>query len=63
MQSLTVDKDRACLLQYKYRRRPWIEWQGSSRVIREVKIDFLHVCLNLMHCLSSVRTVLVPLYH
>jgi len=29
---------------------------------REFKVDFLHVCVNLMHYFSFVRTVLVPLY-
>jgi len=59
-----------CFQLLEYWSRPWIEWQGMAfefRVYfpktRELKVDFLHVCVNLMNCSSSVRTVLLLLYH
>jgi len=51
----------------EYWSRPWIEWQGMTLSFlcktRELKVDFLHVCVNLMHCFSSVRTVLLNIMY
>jgi len=35
-----------------------IEFLVLFRNARELKVDYSHVCVNLMHCFSSVRTVL-----